>query len=348
MPLDKGLAWLRLSELWADDSVRILDTLMQKYAIISDTHLGDGGAADDFHRNEQALLNALEHYLEKDYQLILLGDFEELWQFDLKNIVSRYNHSIYNAVRAFGDDRVFRIFGNHDLEWGGLVDPTKQNGKMVGIAAEAIKLKDGKGNVRILLTHGHQGSIDSEKFAWFSRFFVRMFKGIEPVAAALGLYGHTSATKSQVPKNYERILYSWAKANQVVLICGHSHRAIFASRSYADRIQDDIADLAAENARQGIHKSTRKKNLRKIKELESELEDEKDKGRLIEVIDPGEDPLPFYFNTGCGLYTDGLTTIEIDHDSIRLVKWNNDDVSGPLHEVYNSGSINRFLNQIGG
>lgn len=348
MPLDKGLAWTRLSEIWVDDSVRVLETRMQKYALMSDTHLGDGGAADDFHRNEQALLNALEYYLEKDYKLILLGDFEELWQFDLKNIVDRYNHSIYAAIRAFGDERIFRVFGNHDLEWGGLVDPTKQNGKVAGVADEAIKLKDPRGNVQILLVHGHQGSIDSEKFAWFSRFFVRMFKGIEPVAAALGLYGHTSATKSQVPKDYERILYSWAKANKVLFVCGHSHRAIFASRSYADQIQDDIADLVAENARRGIHKITRIKNLRKIKELESKLNDEKDKGRLIEIIDPGQDPLPNYFNTGCGLYTDGITTIEFDHDTIRLVKWSKDDVSGPLREVYNSGSISKFLDQIGG
>jgi hypothetical protein len=104
----------------------------------------------------------------------------------------------------------------------------------------------------------------------------------------------------------------------------------------------------AENARRGIHKSTRTKNLRKIKELESELDDEKDKGRLIEIIDPGKDPLPNYFNTGCGLYTDGITTLEIDHDTIRLVKWNKDDVSGPLQEIYNSGRISEFLDQIGG
>lgn len=347
MPLDKGLAWSRLSELWSDDSIPVLETRMQRYAIISDTHLGDGGAADDFHNNEGALLNALDYYLEQDFTLILLGDFEELWQFDLKTIVARYNHSVYAGIRAFSDDRVYRVFGNHDLEWGGLVDPTKQNGKMDGVADEAIKLKDRRGVVRILLVHGHQGSIDSEKFAWFSRFFVRMFKGIEPVAAALGLYGHTSATKSQVPKNYERILYSWAKTNMVMFICGHSHRAIFASRPYADQIQDQIADLVAENAKRGIHKSTRMKNLRKIKELQSELDDEKEKGRLIETIDPGEDALPNYFNTGCGLYTDGITTIEIDHDTISLVKWNKDDVSGPLREVYNSGSISKFLGQIG-
>ena len=81
-----------------------------------------------------------------------------------------------------------------------------------------------------------------------SRFFVRLFKLVEPAAKRIGLYGDPSATKSQIPQDYERTLYKWAKAHRVILICGHTHRAIFASKSYAERLQDRITALRSENA----------------------------------------------------------------------------------------------------
>ena len=55
----------------------------RKYAVISDIHLGDGGRADDFRNNEETLGTALQHYRNSGYTLILLGDIEELWQFEL-------------------------------------------------------------------------------------------------------------------------------------------------------------------------------------------------------------------------------------------------------------------------
>jgi hypothetical protein len=38
-------------------------------------------------------------------------------------------------------------------------------------------------------------------------------------------------------------------------------------------------------------------------------------------ISPTGKPLPFYFNTGCGHFRDGITNIEIEGDKIRLIKW---------------------------
>jgi UDP-2,3-diacylglucosamine pyrophosphatase LpxH len=344
MPLGKSTIWKRLSDLWEDTEVRTLEMEGMKYAILSDTHFGDGGDADDFHRNEPVLLAALESYRSQGYALILLGDIEELWQFDLARIVERYRGSVYSKIRTFGDDRVFRVFGNHDLEWGGYRDPTKENGGQPSLADEALKLKDSSGKARLLLVHGHQGSIESDKFAWFSRFFVRLFKSIEPVVKLTGLYGHSSATKSQVKKDFERTLYTWAKDNKVILMCGHSHRAIFASKSYAETRLDEIADLQAENAMSDTSRDTRRANYRKIAELQKQYEDEKEKGRVIEPTDPDGEPLPCYFNCGCGLYTDGVTAIEIADGMIRLVKWDQDTKKEP--KVYNADSLNDFLQQV--
>jgi UDP-2,3-diacylglucosamine pyrophosphatase LpxH len=346
MALDKDQTWSQLSALWASDALLELETKGQKYAIISDTHMGDGGGADDFNRNEQALLKALDYYFEEGHTLILLGDIEEFWQFDLGAIVDRYNFTVYRRIRQFGSERIHRIFGNHDYEWGGYRDPTRARARVRGIAEEALKLKDDQGQVRLLLVHGHQGSLDADKYSWFSRFFVRLFKGFEPLAALTGLYGHKSATKSQVAKDYERTFYSWAKENKVLVVCGHSHRAIFASKSHAESIQEQIAALEAEVSLRGTWRTTRRAKLVEIARLEREWEDEEKKGRVIEPTEKKGDPLPCYFNSGCGLYSDGLTAIEIEGDTIRLVKWNNATLATDARDEFDSGSLREFIERV--
>jgi UDP-2,3-diacylglucosamine pyrophosphatase LpxH len=346
LAMDKALTWQKLSAIWHDPDVKTLGISGHRYAIVSDTHLGDGGLADDFRGNETALLNALDHYRRLDYSLILLGDVEEFWQFDLDAIVQRYQSSVYASVASFDDQRVHRVFGNHDLEWGGLQDPIKENGAPITSAAEAIKLEDHSGAARILLIHGHQGSIEADKYAWFSRFFVRLFRGVEPLATTTGLYTHPSATKSQVVKDFERTLYQWAKKNQVILICGHSHRAIFASKSYADKLREKIGELKVLIALNSTRPSTKRRLLVEIDRLERLWEDEKEKGRVIEPTEINREPLPCYFNSGCGLYSDGITTMEIESDEIRLVKWDKNAASDPLYEVYASGRLTDYIEQV--
>jgi UDP-2,3-diacylglucosamine pyrophosphatase LpxH len=303
----------KLSSLWDDSSIPELDTVGKKYIIFSDLHLGDGGGADDFHKNEKTLETALEYYFDKGFNLILLGDIEELWQFDLEEIVKEYKDTVYKKIKTFGNERVFRVFGNHDREWGPLYDPIRNPPIIRGSAYEAFKMKNNDGNPRILLTHGHQGSKDSDIASWSSRFFVRLFKFIEPCFKKIGFTHHPEATKSRIVKNYEQIFYSWAKAKKVISICGHSHRAIFASHSRAQELKEKIHKLKEAN-----NSNSSKIELKKLRE---ELKSEKRKKRDIDPVEPDEVPKPCYFNTGCGLYKDGITGIEIEDDEIRLVKW---------------------------
>jgi UDP-2,3-diacylglucosamine pyrophosphatase LpxH len=343
MTLDKDLTWERLDDLWHDPSIKTLPTKGQRYALLSDIHLGDGGGADDFVRNTKALVNALDYYAREGYQLILLGDIEELWQFDLPKIKRQYDSTVYQQIRSFGDGRVIRIFGNHDNEWEGMVDPTRAQPILFGFADEAVKLMDGAGNVRILLVHGHQGSVDADKFSWFSRFFVRLYSGIEPLIKLTGAFGHSSATKSQIAKDYERTFYSWAKRNRVILICGHSHRAIFEGKSYGERIQEKINECRVKMQSRGVTRAEKQQLLQKIEVLERELEDEKDKNRTIDAVEPGGIPLPCYFNTGCGLYSDGMTSIEIDDDEMRLVKWSKYELSTETRTIFYAGKISDYV-----
>jgi len=341
---DRNDVWTRLSELWNRSDIPVLETKDTKYALLSDIHLGNGGNADDFVNNENALLKALDYYWENGFSIILLGDIEEFWQFDLSGIRKRYGDTVYARLRRLPKGNVIRVFGNHDYEWGGFVDPAKDQ-NITGEASEAVKLKDPQGKVRFLLVHGHQGTIDSDKFAWFSRFWVRIFGFIEPFARTTGLYNNPTSTKSPIARDYERTLYQWAKANHLILICGHSHRAIFASKSHAEKISEQFSRLEWENSKSKTTSAKRLENLRQIQALKIELEDERVKGRVIEATDPGNEPLPCYFNTGCGVYSDGLTCLEITEDVIRLVKWNRDSTK-VSRLVYNEDKLSSILSKI--
>ncbi len=338
----------RLSDLWVSTEVEVWETAGQKYVLLSDIHLGDGGRADDSRHNERALVAALRYYAGEGYTLLLLGDIEEFWQFDLEPIERRYNDSVYAAFRTFAGSGIRRIFGNHDREWGGLADPARLDSRASRYAAEAIKLKDRAGNVRFLLVHGHQGSVDADKLAWMSRFFVRLFKLVEPAAKLIGLYGDRSATKSQVPKDLERALYAWAKKNRAILICGHTHRAIFASVSHAERLQSKISTLRSAATQSRAAPEEARQTQDKIAELRRQLRVEEKRGRVIVSVEPRGEPLPCYFNTGCATYSDGITALEICDPEIRLVKWERNAAGPAGRMVYNVADLDAVVAGVAG
>jgi UDP-2,3-diacylglucosamine pyrophosphatase LpxH len=343
MSQDEQLTNLRLTELWNNPNIPVLDTKGNQYVIFSDIHLGNGGGADDFHANEKALLAALDFYKDRGYKLILLGDIEEFWQFDLDQISDRYNHSVYATIRSFGDGNMYRVFGNHDIDWCLLTDPAKDMPIRDGCAFEALKMIDLAGNTDILLVHGHQGNTESDKNSWSSRFWVRIFRKVEPLAKKLGITKHSSATKSRIPTNYERILYSWAKTNGVMLICGHSHRAIFSSKSYAERLKEKISELQKQILENRENSELIERNRKEIKKSHEEYLDEKRKKRLIDPAESNGKPKPCYFNTGCGLYSDGITGIEIADDTIKLAKWHRDVPKDSQYEIYEQGNLSAYI-----
>lgn len=326
MSLDREYAIRRLDTLWQRDDLPYIDLSGEKkYILFSDLHLGNGGKADDFCMNEATMLIALAHYRKEGFELVLVGDIEELWQFALEEVRSRYFSTIYKAIRAFPDVLVHRIFGNHDGDWNKVcIDPTKSHPVQPGIAAEGIRVKNADGNLPILICHGHQGDIESDRGAWSSRFFVRCYRFFEPLLRKLGKK-NPPAIRSQILKNHEKIFYDWAKANKVLLICGHTHRAIFASKSFLEKCQDELAlakaayrDVSRTNALRGEYR-------REIQALKKKIRREKSHDRKITSVEPKcIDPRPHYFNTGSGIYDDGITGIELTADKIKLVKWHRD------------------------
>lgn len=85
---------------------------------VSDTHLGDGTGADRFRfpRELMALLNRIQS--EPNAQLVLLGDFLELWATSLEPVMVHYA-PVLERVAALADTLpVTYVVGNHDcLPW---------------------------------------------------------------------------------------------------------------------------------------------------------------------------------------------------------------------------------------
>jgi hypothetical protein len=121
---------------------------------------------------------------------------------------------------------------------------------------------------------------------------------------------------------------------------------MFASKSFAETLLDDIAELEVKSG----NKEARLDNRRKIKRLQSQFEDEKKKGRVIDPLETESKALvPCYFNSGCGLYSDGLTCIEIANDKILLIKWSNftsDPGDTPLRTVYDEAKLNDLMEKV--
>lgn len=345
MSKNDGAILNRLDELYDDgQNLKKLPLgINDKYAVFSDLHLGDGLKADNFTRNEETIKSALYYYKDKGYSIILLGDIEEFWQFDYFDIMQRYDNSVYRLLRGFGENKVHRVFGNHDKEWSGFKDPVQSSGYISHGAPEAILV----GNY-MFMVHGHQGDELSDKKAWSSRYWVRVFKIIEPVARKLG-YENYAATKSQIPKDRERVLYRWAKDKKIILVCGHTHRAIFASRSYYKWLKEQIESKQSGIKKDPTNKTRRKELSGEIKKLKNKLRTEKRRKRDINPLQADGEPLPCYFNSGSGLYREGMTNIEIERDKIRLIKWHNDN-SLPFKkrriQLWKEGSLSEFMEKL--
>ena len=80
---------------------------------ISDLHLGDGSRTDDFHRDKE-LLEFLEFVERESKELIILGDFLELWQADLDRVLFQHSEIINKLISLKNKVEITYVIGNHD------------------------------------------------------------------------------------------------------------------------------------------------------------------------------------------------------------------------------------------
>lgn len=116
---------------------------------ISDTHLGDGSGADRF-RYPKALLRTLERVeAEPRAQLVLLGDFLELWASRLEGILLAHGPVFEALARISLTHPVTYVVGNHDcLPWYSFLHQGFGNVRI----AEEFTADGGK----LVALHGHQ------------------------------------------------------------------------------------------------------------------------------------------------------------------------------------------------
>jgi UDP-2,3-diacylglucosamine pyrophosphatase LpxH len=249
---------------------------------------------------------------------VLLGDTEELWQFDLQEVEERRG-GLYSRMRDFGPGRVLRVWGNHDDMWAGR-DEKDPSG--AGPASEAILLDTG--GRPVLMVHGHQGSLESDVMGGLSRLLVRLFRCFEGpwklLMRAVGLYRRPS-TMTRIRRDFERVMYGWARARDTVLVCGHSHRAVFASRSWAERLRSRLHHLRGLLAMVPPRAPEAGELRLELRRTARELQRERRRGRDFVPVREGGEVRPLYFNSGCGLYGEGITALELGVEEVRLVKW---------------------------
>ena len=210
-----------------------------KFIFFSDCHRGDNSWADDFAHNQILFFHALQYYNREKFTYIEVGDGDELWEnSDFSEIRRAHSHIYWLLSQFYREDRFQLLFGNHNIFWNNpqtvkeelyhYFDEVEQKKKPL---FEGIKPKEGltlqhqESGKEILVTHGHQGDIFSEKLWPLSLLLVRaIWKPLQ----ILGIRDPTSpAQNHRKRKQVERKISAWVQKAAKPIICGHTHRPVF-------------------------------------------------------------------------------------------------------------------------
>ncbi len=286
-----------------------------RFVLVSDQHKGARDFADDFRLSEKNYLAALKYYYENNFTLINVGDCEELWENTPKTVIEKNRLVLLEEARFLQNDRYYRIFGNHDLEWKYDI---QRNLYLKPIFGSKLKISEGlilkviheQKEFSIFITHGHQGDKKSDGNP-FSTWVVAAIW--TPIQRFLEISINTTSDSFELVDAHNIMMYEWsATQKNLVFISGHTHRPVFASLDHIDRLNKQLLKAGEGN------------NPEIIKELNEELEKRKaeyDGKHFHKTM-----AIPSYFNTGCCCFVDGdISLIEIEGDSIRLIKWQEED-----------------------
>ncbi len=311
--------------------LKINSPFEDKYIILSDLHRGLGDMSDDFKKpNQHSYTLALDYYLANEYNLVHLGDVEELKeQWDISDVLKFNERHIIQESKFHHKNKYFRVFGNHDSKYEKSATVSKHlKPYFPGLQVhEGILLK--YDNLpEILLVHGHQDYIPFVT-GFFEYIGLPLYKLYINLANKNRETNYDSYCKIEKSEN---AMYDWAiSKSNMILIFGHTHRPLWGSRTHVEKIQtelkrlnDSLKDKAIANK---ISVMKLKENailygvseiIDAMKELLIALEKKvKQQGACSKPK-----ALPVIFNSGCCIFEDGdITGIEIDNGEIRLIKW---------------------------
>jgi predicted phosphodiesterase len=334
--LDKLLEEITTKKNEKEGLVIPLDINSGRFIIFSDQHKGTRDEADDFRLAEKNYSNALQYYFENGFNFINLGDCEELWE-NTPDAVMKVNKGVLQTEAGYlTQQRYYRIFGNHDLEWK---YPIQQNLYLDKVFGNALKVYEGlvlqtqySGKTwSIFLTHGHQGDQRSDGNG-FSKWVVAAIW--TPIQRFLEISTNSLSDSFGLVDAHNIIMHEWsATQQQLILIAGHTHKPVFASLDHIDRLAHQL-----EQAKQAGNQAL-------IQKTSAELEARRKEYEGKQFVK--SDALPSYFNSGCCCFEDGdITGIEIEDGYIRLIKWKG-ATGGSAREVLEESQLEYILDQLG-
>ncbi len=245
-----------------------------KYVFISDCHRGNGSFSDEFSKNRNTYIHALNYYNDRGFTYIEVGDGDEFWEVKKMSIIQEAHTDALHAMKRFHDDgRFVYIYGNHNIMMRDEAfvrehyyqyynEFTEQDTPLLpGLQpVEAVRLVHKHTGQEIFVVHGHQGDAGNDQFWRISMLSLRYFWRY---LHSFGIKNPASPVKNifkrhKIEKNYAK----WIATNRKALICGHTHRFKY----------------------------------------------------------PRTGELP-YFNTGSCVYPTTITSLELEHGLISLIRW---------------------------
>ena len=210
-----------------------------RYVFFSDVHRGDDSSADEFAQNQVLLVHALDHYYNAGFTYAEIGDGDELLENKEIEEIKRFNAPIFREMRKFHQaGRLHFLFGNHNILWRETSNIERHLQTLFNEATEeleplfegiqipeALLLRYTPTGLRLLVVHGHQGDFWNENLWWLGSFALRR------IWRPLQLVGVSDPTRPSKNKRkqgiIERAIVKWIRQTGIMVICGHTHRAMF-------------------------------------------------------------------------------------------------------------------------
>ncbi len=281
-----------------DSAPRIVLEENSKILIVSDLHIGDGSAGDDFLGNEQLFLDALDgFYLREGWTVVLNGDIEELHKYKHRDILAAHAGFYRRLGELASAGRLHKLVGNHDLALLARKDHPFQLG-------HALALQHGSG--LFVCLHGHQVSNLFSKHNYLSGFIVRY------LARPLRIKNSDRTSKSQLRD--ERRLYKASKALGIACISGHTHIPLFESLDKRDWLRFSLERLLEDHAdARGPERDSLEEEIHYLARELRRLSRKRPRGkyRLRSFFETDGLPIPCLFNSGCLTARGSFTAVEI-------------------------------------
>lgn len=210
-----------------------------KYIFFSDSHRGDDSISDEFARNQNVLLHALDYYYNNGYTYVEVGDGDELWEYpDFKLIRLAHNDIFFMIKKFFDDNRLILLYGNHNIylknkcfvkrfyyQYHDEFSRVKKDLLYGIVPIEALVLKYKENDQEIFIVHGHQGDLMNDQLWYISMLTLRYFWRYLHV---VGFHNPASPARNQFTRHkVEKAYKEWIRRHKMMLICGHTHRPRF-------------------------------------------------------------------------------------------------------------------------